>query len=86
MITESYVLEHIEPEMLDQVLTHLRELTRVVGYFVIATRPDRSKLLPDGTNPHKIIESAEWWVNRIDEYFEIISHEVMAGEVRMICV
>ena len=59
------VLEHIEPERLDSVLTHLRQLGRKGLYAVIATRPDSSKLLADGTNPHKIIKTARWWHDRL---------------------
>lgn len=54
------VIEHVEPDRLDAVLAHLRALTRVVLFAVIATRP-ASKTLSDGRNAHLLIESAEWW-------------------------
>lgn len=65
------VLEHIEPELLENVLTHIHSLTLKLGYFSIANRRDKSKNLPDGSNPHRIIESAEWWEERLKPYFTI---------------
>jgi 2-polyprenyl-3-methyl-5-hydroxy-6-metoxy-1,4-benzoquinol methylase len=68
------VLEHIEPDCLDDVLGHLKELTIQQAFFNIATRP-AVKSLPDGRNAHLIIEPAEWWRPRIEKYFEIIAWE-----------
>lgn len=78
------VLEHIECDLLDNVLSHLQDLTLKVGFFVVATRPDTSKTLPDGTNPHKIIESPGWWTTKLSEYFTIESAEGKGGEVEII--
>lgn len=74
------VLEHIEPELLENVLKHLKGLAQKVGYFVIATRPDHSKTLPDGTNPHKIVENREWWGRRLRNYFTILKVKGSEGE------
>jgi hypothetical protein len=65
------VLEHIEPDCLDAVLTHLRLLTRKVALLSIATRPS-TKTLADGRNAHLIVEDAAWWIVRLDPYFEIV--------------
>ncbi|MDR9419449.1 methyltransferase domain-containing protein [Gracilimonas sp.] len=65
------VLEHIEPELLDNVLSHLQELTLKVGWFVIATRYDRSKTLPDGSNPHRVVKPGKWWKAKLSNYFTI---------------
>lgn len=67
------VLEHIEPEYLDNVLAHIKSKTGKAGYFSVNTQPDKSKLLPDGTNPHKIIKSHGWWRKKIAAYFTIVS-------------
>jgi hypothetical protein len=58
------VLEHIEPEKLSAVLQHLKALARKVLLLVIATRPS-GKTLSDGRNAHLILESAEWWGDRL---------------------
>jgi SAM-dependent methyltransferase len=59
------VLEHIEPEKLDAVLSHLKSLTKKVLFVVIATRPS-GKTLTDGRNAHLILESSEWWHARME--------------------
>lgn len=69
------VLEHIEPEKLDNVLKHLQRLCRRQAFFVIATRP-AMKHLSDGRNAHLIIESPEWWREKLQERFKIDRWEV----------
>ena len=64
------VLEHIEPEHLDDVLDHLRQLTLERGIFVIATRPAQ-KALPDGRNAHLIVESYKWWLPKLWDQFVV---------------
>jgi hypothetical protein len=58
------VLEHVEPELLETVLTHLRSLARKAVFVVIATRPS-NKTLSDGRNAHLIVEPADWWIDRL---------------------
>jgi len=71
LVVSTDVLEHIEPELLENVLLHIKEKMKKAGYFVINTRPDVSKTLPDGTNPHKIIKSCDWWFGVLTRYFTI---------------
>lgn len=61
----SDVLEHIEPECLDAVLADLRRLTQRMALLLIALVP-ANKHLPDGRNAHLIVETADWWRERID--------------------
>lgn len=67
------VIEHIEPELLDNVLTHMREKTIKAVYLAISTRP-ASKKLEDGRNAHLIVQNGEYWFNKISEYFQILSY------------
>lgn len=61
------VLEHIEPELLDNVLDHVRDLTRKILFVAIATRPAK-RFLTDGRNAHLIVEDGEtWWRPRFEE-------------------
>lgn len=65
------VLEHIEPECLENVLSDLFRVTQVLGYFTISTRP-AGRLLPDGRNAHLIVENHEWWHHKVSQAgFEI---------------
>ncbi len=58
------VLEHIEPELLDNVLSHIHKLARKAIYLVISTRP-AGKILADGRNAHLIVKPANWWEHKI---------------------
>lgn len=64
LVTVTDVLEHIEPERLPAVLDHLHMLARKAVFFVIALVP-ANKLLDDGRNAHLIVESADWWRDRL---------------------
>jgi len=70
MVTCIDVLEHVEPELLDDVLDHLQSLTEQVGFFTVHTGP-AGKTLPDGRNAHLIQEGAKWWLPKIMERFEV---------------
>lgn len=64
------VAEHIEPELLDNVLSHIASLTKKVCYMSICTRA-ALKNLPDGRNAHLIVKPLEWWEERLDKHFKI---------------
>lgn len=55
------VLEHIEPEKIDNVLEHIWKLANKGVFLVVSTRP-ANKILPDGRNAHLIVEPATWWL------------------------
>lgn len=58
------VLEHIEPDRLDNVLADLRMLARKVLWVVVSTK-DSNKVLADGRNAHLIIENGDWWKQKV---------------------
>jgi hypothetical protein len=77
------VLEHIEPELLDNVLTHIVRVTGKAAFLLIATRP-ALKTLADGSNAHKIIENAAWWREKLEKFFfimEFVSSQANGGEI-----
>lgn len=59
-------IEHVEGKKLDNVLSHICLLAEKGIYLVIATRPANAKL-PDGSNAHKIIKDAQWWIDRVSQ-------------------
>jgi hypothetical protein len=65
------VLEHIEPECLDDVLDDLRRCVLQYGIFTIHTAPAQ-KILPDGRNAHLIQEHPDWWKEKLNKRFTII--------------
>ena len=64
------VLEHIEPELLDNVLDHLAALTEAVAFITVHMGP-AGKVLPDGRNAHLIQEPMAWWLPKFLERFEL---------------
>lgn len=80
MVVCTDVLEHIEPEMLESVLEHLKSLVKRKGFFIISTRPAH-KTLSDGRNAHLIVENAKWWLDKMWEKFNIIGFQHRGEEV-----
>jgi cyclopropane fatty-acyl-phospholipid synthase-like methyltransferase len=60
LIVSSDVLEHIEPDMLDNVIKWLIAHTGKWQFHWIACDPCLTTL-PDGRNAHLIQESPQWW-------------------------
>jgi hypothetical protein len=66
LVTCTDVLEHIEPEYINEVIMNLLSLTQKVGFIVICTR-STVRTLPDGRCAHLIIQEADWWVKKISQ-------------------
>jgi hypothetical protein len=73
------VLEHIEPDLIDNVLDHLMQLTEAVAFFSISTGPAK-KVLSDGRNAHILQRPPEWWLPRLMARFELRSFEVTGDQ------
>lgn len=73
------VLEHIEPECLDDVLDDIRKLTKRAAFLVVATRPAK-KILADGRNAHLIQHNYRWWLGKLLDRFELVNFGQMQGE------
>lgn len=76
MVTCIDVLEHIEPDLLDNVLDHLASLTQRLGFFTIHCGPAK-KVLPDGRNAHLIQEDERWWLPRFLQRFRLVNYTRM---------
>jgi hypothetical protein len=70
------VLEHIEPEFLDNVLDHLAALTEEVCFMTVHTGP-AGKTLPDGRNAHINQQPMSYWLPKLGERFEIQTVQVI---------
>lgn len=64
------VLEHIEPELLDNVLDDLCGLCDPYGFFTVHTGPAR-KVLLDGRNAHLTQEGLGWWLPKFASRVDI---------------
>src|SRR4051794_10440190 len=70
------VLEHIEPDLLDNVLDDLQRVTAGVGVFTVHTGA-AAKVLPDGRNAHLIQKPPAWWLPRFMDRFELAQFQRM---------
>jgi 6-hydroxymethylpterin diphosphokinase MptE-like protein/methyltransferase family protein len=69
------VLEHIEPECLDEVIADLRRLAKRKLIVIIDMLPS-DKLLPDGRNTHLIVEDAAWWGAKFSATFDVLDWRI----------
>lgn len=72
LLTCTDVLEHIEPDRIDEVLNHIQSLTSRMVLLVIPTGP-AAKFLPDGRNAHLIQKPLQWWLPKLMSRFDLIS-------------
>lgn len=82
------VLEHIEPELIDEVIHDLYSLTKKRLFFSIALTKAQ-KTLSDGRNAHLIVENVEWWKKKLSAKFSIITTHTdefsFIGEAKPLC-
>ena len=71
LVTCIDVLEHIEPDLLDNVLDEIALITRRLAFVTVHTQPAK-KMLSDGRNAHLIQEPPSWWIDRLSARFEIL--------------
>ncbi len=79
MLTSTDVIEHIEPNFLDETLVYIDSLYEKTAWIIIACYPAK-KFLPDGRNAHLIIESPEWWIRKLTKIIptsQISSYEII---------
>jgi hypothetical protein len=77
LIVSSDVMEHIEPDHLNDVLEWLTHHATKFQYHLIACSPDLGPPLPDGRNAHLIVQTPEWWREQFQDrgIMEYWSHE-----------
>jgi hypothetical protein len=70
------VLEHIEPDLIDNVLDDLERVTAAVGVFTVHVGAAQ-KVLSDGRNAHLIQKPVRWWLPKFLERFELATFNRM---------
>lgn len=78
------VLEHIEPECLDNVLNDLKRVTKELLFLSVSTRR-AANTRSDGQNRHTIVEDHEWWRPKIRKRFDIVDTQIYQND-KFICV
>lgn len=77
------VLEHIEPEYIDNVIGDIARCTLKKAFLVIHTGP-AMKTLPDGRNTHLIQENKSYWDKKIQTQFLIESCDDLGNSLKYI--
>lgn len=77
------VLEHIEPELLGNVLAHMAKNTLKAAFLTIATRPAK-KVLSDGRNAHLIVQGADQWLPLLMAHWQLRQFADIGGEI--VCI
>lgn len=81
LLVSTDVLEHIEPDLLDNVLIHMKSKMKKQGFLTIGCSP-ASKKLPDGRNAHLIVRSPDWWIEKLKEHFVILSYSIQKDPLK----
>lgn len=78
LLVSTDVMEHIEPECLDDVLDHMMALSLAAVFLIVATRP-ALKSLPDGRNAHLIQKRIAWWLPKLMSRWNVRNIVNMGG-------
>jgi len=68
------VLEHIEPEYIENVLDDLQRVVLDKGFLTISCR-EAVRRLPNGKNAHLIVKPHTWWKDKLELRFNILTYE-----------
>ena len=65
------VLEHIEPDKIDDVLQHMYDKINNWAYINICC-VQSFNAFADGTNLHVLIRPPEWWIRKFDKKWDVL--------------
>lgn len=79
------VLEHIEPELLDNVLDDIRSLSPYWAFLTVHTGP-AVKTLSDGRNAHLIQKPPIWWLEHIFKRWDVQMYQKTPQGFNVLCL
>lgn len=86
MVICTDVMEHVEPEYVDNVLNEINGLFDVCAYLIIYLVPAVHNF-PDGSNCHRTVKPAEWWLDKLNTIFGCdITHRSTSTELEIIAI
>lgn len=83
LVISTDVLEHVEPELVENVLDDIAAKCTTGAFLVIFTHPAKH-LLPDGSNCHKICKGEGYWRPLLEERFKVVGI-TKGGADELIC-
>jgi hypothetical protein len=88
LVVCTHVLEHVEPEFLDETIATIFRIARLAVYIAVPSGPANT-VLPDGRNAHLTCQPPGWWLAKFEAYCQVQMREGEGGrkrdETRFIC-
>lgn len=78
------VLEHIEPDLLENVLDDLQALTKRWAFMTVHTSAAK-KTLSDGRNAHLIQEPPSWWLPKFFSRWDVRTFQATPQGFHILC-
>jgi hypothetical protein len=72
LVTCTDVMEHIEPQFVENVLNHIKSLA-IKGVFFTIALANCKENLPDGRNTHLSVHPYDWWLERLKKRWNIVN-------------
>lgn len=72
------VLEHVEPDRVDDVIADLASLARKMLFVVISTKPSK-RIMADGRDTHLSLHDGAWWADKFVSHGFSIKREWNTG-------
>lgn len=84
LVTCCDVMEHVEPQCVDNTIKFIADHCRYMAIFSIAV-DDAGKTLPDGRNAHIMLRSPAWWQSKLGQYFVVVEGRANPEVCEFIC-
>jgi hypothetical protein len=80
----SDVMEHVEPQCIDNTIKYIADRTRFIATFCIGIE-EADKTLPNGENAHITLRSPQWWARKLQKHFVVVEAICNALEAKFVC-
>mgnify|MGYP003151775866 FL=1 len=73
------VLEHVEPDKVDNVIKHIHDKCNMWTFHKICLRAATGVFPVSGQNLHLTIKPGFWWLQKFEPYFEFLETNINEG-------